>query len=237
VQDARHCRLQPALVRPARSYRAHLPGAIYARRAMANRLLAVVTGALLLVALSSCGESTPSSTNAPANTPGATPNDATTINCPADGGPSSGNLTGLGATIDQFRQAHPQDPKYPSDFGATISGGVNDGLHELSARCSTGGVIVSVDQNFSKTMSAAKVKASMIGLGIAPADSKLKLVQTIATCQLLFYMSASIASDPGANDTAGTFLVELQPPAAAGMTWTPNNVASLIYDLDEAGGC
>ena len=202
--------------------------------AMAKRLMTVLTGVLLLVVLGSCGEGT--SMGAPANTPGATPNDAASVNCPADGGPSSGSLTGLGATIGQFRQAHPQDPKYPSDFGATISGGVNDGLHELSARCSAGGVIVSVSQNFSKAMSAAKVKASMVSLGIAPADSVFKSVQSLASCQILHYVSASIASDPGANDTAGTFLVELEPPPTVS-GWNPANVASLIYDLDESGGC
>ena len=96
---------------------------------------------------------------------------------------------------------------------------------------------MSVDQNFGALMTAARVKASMISLGIAPSDSVLKSTQTMATCQLLFYVSASIASDPGANDTAGTFLVELEPPVSAGMTWTPARVASLIYDLDEMGGC
>ena len=113
---------------------------------------------------------------------------------------------------------------------------MNDGLHELSARCSTGGVIVSVDQNFNAAMSAAKVKASMISLGIAPPDSVFQSAKTLATCEIYYYLSASIARDPGANDTAGTFLVELEPPAAVS-AWDPGNVASLIYDLDEGGGC
>ena len=34
----------------------------------------------------------------------------------------------------------------------------------------------------------------------------------------------------------GTFLVELQNPATV-PGWDPSNVASLIYDLDESGGC
>jgi len=145
-------------------------------------------------------------------------------------------VTGLGATIGQFRQAHPQDPQYTSQFGATISGGVNDGLPELTARCSPGGVIVSVDQNFHAAMSAAQVKAAMMSLAIAPPDSMFKSAQALARCDLYYYVSASIGADPGANDTAGTFIVELEPPAD-GSAWNPANVASLIYDLDESGGC
>jgi hypothetical protein len=205
---------------------------------MGRRTLTSLCVALVfLTATVGCGATTSTDSGTePANTPGASPDDAATVNCPGSAGPSSGSLTGLGATIGQFRQAHPQDPKYTSDFGATISGGVNDGLHELSARCSTGGVIVSVDQNFGVAMSAAQVKASLISLAIAPADSVFKSAQTFATCEIFFYVSASIAGDPGANDTAGTFLVELQPPASVS-TWNPSNVASLIYDLDESGGC
>ena len=95
---------------------------------------------------------------------------------------------------------------------------------------------MSVDQNFNAAKTAAQVKSSMISLGIAPADSVFQSAQPMATCEIYFYVSASIASDPGANDTAGTFLVELEPPAD-GSTWNPANVASLIYDLDESGGC
>src|SRR5439155_10289106 len=170
------------------------------------------------------------------NTPGATPNDATSVNCPGRGGPASGSLTGLGATIGQFRQAHPQDHKYTSDFGATIAGGPNNGLHELSARCSAGGVIVSVDQNLDGSMSEAQVKTSLTSLGIAPTDAQFQSEKTPGARAILFYKSASIANDPGANDTAGTFLVELMNPATV-PGWDPSNVASLIYDLDESGGC
>ena len=214
---------------------------IYAHRAMGGRLLPTLCAGLVFLGLVSatvgCGE-TPSTgnSNEPANTPGASPNDAASVNCPGSGGPSSGTLTGLGATIGQFRQVHPQDPKYTSQFGATITGGVNNGLPELTARCSTGGVIVSVDQNFDAAKTAAQVKASMMALGIAPADSVFQSAQTLATCEIYYYGSPSIASDPGANDNAGTFVVELEPPAD-GSTWNPANVASLIYDLDESGGC
>jgi len=219
----------------------HATSAIYAHRAIVGRMLASLFVGLAILGLPAaavgCGEtsSTAGSTE-PANTPGASPDDAASVNCPSSGGPSSGSLTGLGATIGQFRQAHPQDPKYTSQLGATISGGVNNGLPELTARCSTGGVIVSVDQNFAAAMSAAKVKASMISLGIAPADSVFQSATTLATCEIYYYVSASIGADPGANDTAGTFLVELEPPAD-GSIWNPANVASLIYDLDESGGC
>lgn len=197
----------------------------------------VVIVVVLAVSTGGCGGPPSASDNAiPANTPGATPDDAASVNCPANGGPSSGTLTGLGATIGQFRQAHPQDPQYSSQFGATITGGANAGLPELTARCSTGGVIVSVHQNLSGVMSDAQVKASLVSLGIAPADAALQSVKTLSTCEIFFYQSASIGSDPGANDTAGTFLVELEPPATVS-SWDPSNVASLIYDLDESGGC
>jgi len=196
----------------------------------------LIVGATLLVTIAGCGEaSTPTSTG-PANTPGATPNDAASVNCPGSGGPSGGSLTGLGATIGQFRHAQPQDSAYTSEFGATIAGGPNNGLHELSARCSAGGVIVSVDQNLSRPMSEAQVKTSITSLAIAPADAQFQSEKTPGACAILFYKSASIASDPGANDTAGTFLVELQNPASVA-GWDPSHVVSLIYDLDESGGC
>jgi hypothetical protein len=201
---------------------------------MAERHLAVVISALLLVALSSCGESPPSFTSAPANTPGATPNDATDVNCPASGGASNGTLTGLGATIGQFRTAHPQDPEYTSQFGATISGGPNDGLAELTASCTTGGVVVFVAQSLHKAMSDAQIKASLISMGIAPADAVFVKARTPVPCKILYYTSASIASDAGANDTAGTFGVWLQPPTSK---WEPANVQTLIYALDTAGDC
>jgi hypothetical protein len=205
--------------------------------AMAKRLQAVLSGALLLVVLtagsSACGES-PASGVPPMNTPGATPNDATNVNCPGSGGPSSGTLTGLGSTIGQFRAAHTQDPKYTSQFGATISGGPNDGLPELTASCTSGGVVVFVTQNLDQAMTDAQVKASLISMGIAPADAVFVKARTPGPCQILYYTSASIASDPGANDTAGTFGVWLQPP---GSNWDPTNVQSLIYALDTEGDC
>src|SRR5438046_8598058 len=128
---------------------------------MGRRPLPSLCAALVfLAATAGCGGTSSTVSGAePANTPGASPDDAASVNCPGSGGPSSGTLTGLGATIGQFRQAHRQDPQYTSQFGATISGGVNDRLPELTARCSPGGVIVSVDQNFHAAMSAAQVKA------------------------------------------------------------------------------
>jgi hypothetical protein len=198
----------------------------------------LIVGTALLWPVAACGEGNTATSggSGPANTPGATPNDAASVNCAPSRGPTTGSLTGLGATIGQFRQAHPQDPKYTSDFGVLIAGGPNNGLHELSARCSAGGVIVSVDQNLDRSISDAQVKASISSFGIAPADSKFQSAQTPGTCEIFFYTSVSIASDPGANDTAGTFLVELENPASVG-GWDPTNVASLIYDLDESGGC
>ncbi len=207
--------------------------------ALAKRLLAILGGALVFAVLttesSSCSGSTQSSGGGPANTPGATPNSATNVNCPGSGGPSSGTLTGLGATIGQFRTAHPQDSTYVSDFGGTISGGPNDGLHEFTASCSTSGVVVSVTQNFNQSMTDSQVTASLISLGIVPADSQFQSAQTRGACEIFYYQAASIGSDPGANDTAGTFLVELQPPGSS--AWDPANVTTLVYDVDESGGC
>jgi hypothetical protein len=200
---------------------------------MAKRLLAILSATMVFV--SSCGEGSPSSGVTPANTPGATPNSATNVNCPGSGGPSSGNLSGLGATIGQFRTAHPQDPKYTSQFGTTISGGPNKGLAQLTAFCSTGGVVVSVTQNLNESISDSQAKASLISMGIAPADSQFQSAKTLGPCEIFYFQAASIGSDPGANDTAGTFLVELQPPGAS--AWDPNNVTTLVYDLDESGGC
>ena len=170
----------------------------------------------------------------PANTPGAIPKDVALVNCPGSGGPSSGALTGLGATIGQFRQAHPQDPKYTSQFGTTISGGPNDGLPELTASCTTAGVVVFVTQELAEPMSDAKVKASVMALGVVPADSQFQSKKTLKPCELFFYKSASLAAAPGTNDTAGTFVVDLIPP---GTDWNPNNVQSLIYDLDTSPAC
>jgi len=195
-------------------------------------------GVAVLIALAACGEggtSTPDN-GVPANTPGATPNDLTSVNCPGRGGPTTGRLTGLGATIGQFRHGHPQDPNYTSDFGATIASGPKNGLHELSARCSGEGVIVSVDQHLDRPMTDSEIKASIISLGIAPSDAQFQSARPPGTCEILYYSSASIAVDPGANDTAGTFLVELTSPVSVGH-WDPSNVGDLIYDLDESGGC
>ena len=205
---------------------------------MTKRLLGVLIGALILVALTaetSCGGSTTSSGVVPANTPGATPDSATNVNCPASGGPSSGTLTGLGATIGQFRAAHPQDSRYASDFGGTISGGPNDGLHELTASCSSGGLVVLVAQRLNQPVTDSKAKASLIALGIAPADAQFQSAETPGACEILYYQSASLASDSGANDTAGTFRVELVPPGSS--AWDPTNVTTLFYDLDVTRAC
>jgi hypothetical protein len=183
-----------------------------------------------------CGGGSPPAAEAePANTPGATPDSSQNVNCPGSGGPSSGSLTGLGATIGQFRQAHAQDPAHTSDFGGTISGGPNDGLSHFTAFCYASGLVVSVTQNLDSEITAPHARSSIASLGIAPNDSMLTSSKPQATCELDYYTSASIGNDPGANDTAGTFVVELQSPATT--AWDPNNVTSLIYDLDTSGGC
>lgn len=85
-------------------------------------------------------------------------------------------------------------------------------------------------------MSASGIKVSLTSLGIAPADAQFQSEKTPGVCAILFYKSASIASDPGANDTAGTFIVDLENPVSV-PGWDPTNVTGLIYDLDESGGC
>ena len=47
-------------------------------------------------------------------------------------------------------------------------------------------------------------------------------------------LPAAVAGDAGANDTAGTFLVELIPP---GSKWEPANVQTLYYAFDTEGDC
>ncbi len=198
---------------------------------------ALVVAVLVVASLAgqSCGDTNgPAAGNEPANTPGTNPKDVVLVNCPGSGGPSSGSLTGLGATIGQFRQAHPQDPKHASQFGATISGGPNDGLPELTASCTPGDVVVFVTQNLAQPMSDAQVKASVLSLGIAPSDSQFQSKQTLKPCELFLYKSASLGAAPGTNDTDGTFVVDLIPP---GTDWDPTNVQTLIYDLDTSSGC
>lgn len=202
-----------------------------------NKISAPLAFVALLVLTCSCGsDSSPAAEAQPANTPGATPDSSQNVNCPASGGPSSGSLTGLGATIGQFRQAHQQDPKYTSDFGGTISGGPNAGLHQFTAFCYASGVVVAVQQNLPLVITGEQAKASIPTLGIAPEDSQLQSAKTLASCELDYFMSASIASDPGANDTAGTFVVELEPPANVS-AFDPKNVTILLYALDTSGGC
>jgi hypothetical protein len=189
------------------------------------------------VTCAACGSSPSPATEAePANTPGATPDSSQNVNCPGSGGPSSGTLTGLGATIGQFRQTHPQDPAHTSDFGSTISGGPNDGLSELIAFCYRSGVVVAVQQNLPLAITEEQAKASVPTLGIAPEDSQFQYAKTLTSCELEYFVSGSIASDPGANDTAGTFVVELEPPPTVS-AFAPKNVTILLYAVDTSGGC
>lgn len=202
-----------------------------------QRLPAVLILVLIVASLTgqSCGDTGGTAVgDEPANTPGAIPKDVVLVNCPGSGGPSSGALTGLGATIGQFRQTRPQDPKYTSQFGGRISGGPNDGLAAMTASCTAGGVVVFVMQNLTTAMSDAEVKRSVIALGIVPADSQFQSKKTLKPCELFFYKSASLGDAPGTNDTTGTFVVDLIPP---GTDWNPNNVQTLIYDLDTTPEC
>jgi len=170
-----------------------------------------------------------------ASTAAATPNDLNSVNCPGTGGADGGTLTGLGATLGEFRKAHgPQDSAASAEFGATIRGAGNDGLHEFSARCSTLGIVVSVNQYLAKVASASAVKKALNGYGILPADAKLVSDTTPMPCEILMFKSASLAASANIQDPDGTFLVELQ-----GSVEIPDlkHVDSLIYDLDTTGGC
>lgn len=165
-----------------------------------------------------------------------TPDDLTSVDCPGGGGPTGGALSGLGATLGAFTAAHgPQDPQYPAQFGPTISGGVNDLLPTFTARCSSGGTIVSVAQNLAVEAPAVAVKADLAGYGIMPPDATLVSDSTPTPCEILMYHSAAIAAVDDASDPAGTFLVELIPGSDA--PGDLSRVGSLIYDLDTTGGC
>ena len=88
---------------------------------------------ILALALTACGstvETTFTTVGQPSPILAAStgPTGLTSVNCPFGGGPTGGSLSGLGATLGAFTSAHgPQDSKYPSQFGGTISGGDNDG--------------------------------------------------------------------------------------------------------------
>ena len=65
-----------------------------------NRLGAALGFIALLALAPACDSgSSPTVETQPANTPGATPDSSQNVNCPGSGGPSSGTLTGLGASI------------------------------------------------------------------------------------------------------------------------------------------
>ncbi|MDQ6877351.1 MAG: hypothetical protein M3082_06570 [Candidatus Dormibacteraeota bacterium] len=194
------------------------------------------------VALATIGCGTSGSGAAPVETPSgsvtsalATPNALNSVDCPGTGGPDGGALSGLGATLCRFRSAHgPQDSAASAEFGVTITGGSNDGLHEFSAQCSTLGIVVSVNQYLAKAASAAVVKKALKGYGILPADAKLLSDETPLPCEFLIYKSASLAVEANIQHPDGTFLVELQ---ASIQTPDLKHVDSLIYDLDTTGGC
>jgi hypothetical protein len=199
----------------------------------------------LFVAVSGCAGASEAPTGSPAAgttaaspaaeaSPAAgTPSDLASVNCPYSGDPSGGNLTGIGATLGAFREAHgPQSQGYPAQFGTTINGGPNVGASEFSARCSTSGTIVSVNQALAKAAPAAAVKKAIKGYGILPPDSKLVTDTTPQPCEILIYRSPALAATPAAQDPAGTFVVELASTAG-----DLKQTDSIIYDLDTTGGC
>ena len=195
----------------------------------------VILCAAVVGILAGCGQ-TQATSGSPSGIPEATPNMSGLNDCPASGGPTTGELTGLGATIGQFRQAHHQGPSHANWFGDLISGGPNDGLPELSARCSDRGVIVAVIQYLANSMTEAQVKASLPSLGMVPRDSQLQSIQPRKACEELFFKSQSIAADSLAKDPTGTFLVSLQSPDSIGH-WDATKVEWLAYELNVSDLC
>src|SRR5437868_3492947 len=100
--------------------------------------LALALGLAVLV-LTACGSNAGSgtSTETPAAAAGTTPNAVSLVNCPPSGqGPTGGSLTGLGASLGAFEDAHqPRDPGHDAEFGQKWSEGINNGLNEFSVRC------------------------------------------------------------------------------------------------------
>jgi hypothetical protein len=190
---------------------------------MASKFRAGLVAVTLLMVTAGCGTATET-------TPPLAPSD-----CPASGGPDGGSLTGLGATVGAFRTVHgPQDPKYPTQFGKTISGGPNDGLPEFTAHCSTAGIIAGIAQAFEKGATGAAVKQALGTYGIMPADAQLVSDTTPTSCrsgpsELLVYKSPSLAGTPDAQDPPGTFVVDLSTASKL--------VYDILYDLDTTGAC
>jgi hypothetical protein len=194
--------------------------------------------ALLILLLAGCSDGASESLGPPtAPVVSPTPNILASVVCPPGStGPSSGALTGLGATIGAFAAAHaPQDPQDPSKFGGTVTGGPNDGAPTFTAHCSTGGTIVSVLQNLSAEAPAMDLKTALKGYGIVPPDATLITDTTPSPCETFIYHSDALAAVPDASDPAGTFLVQLNPGADA--PGDLDRVATLIYLLDMTAGC
>jgi hypothetical protein len=160
------------------------------------------------------------------------------VNCPPTAqGPTDGSLTGLGASIRAFEDAHPpRDRQHDAEFGQTWAGPINNGLHEFSPRCTQAGYIGAVTHYLGTRLTADQVKLSVTH-DLAPPDAKQTDDKVQPKCELVFYQSAALAALAGVNDPGGTFLVELGSSTDNGGDYNPADVESLIYDYDTSGGC
>ena len=206
--------------------------------AMIRRVVLLAVAAILLTA---CGNDNGSgaSTVPSSAVAGATPNAASLVNCPPTGqGPTGGSLTGLGASIGAFEQAHgPRDQQYDAEFGRVWPGPTNKGLHEFSPRCTQAGYVGSVQRYLGSPLTAAQVKAGIQRDGIAPLDATQIDDKTQGQCELVIYHSPSLASVAGLGDPAGNFVLELGSSTANGGAYNAADVEDLIYDYDVNGGC
>lgn len=205
---------------------------------MIRRVVLLAVAAILLTA---CGNDNGSgaSTVPSSATAGATPNAASLVNCPPTGqGPTEGSLTGLGASIGAFEQAHgPRDAQHDAEFGRVWPGPTNEGLHEFSPRCTQAGYVGSVQRFLGSPVTAAQVKAGIQRDEIAPPDATQTDDKTLGQCELVIFHSPSLASVAGVDDPAGNFVLELGSSTANGGAYDASDVEDLIYDYDVSGGC
>lgn len=195
---------------------------------------------LAAITLTTCGgvSGNTGPTEAPGATAGTTPNALSLVNCPPSGqGPSGGDLTGFGASIGAFEDAHrPRDPQYDAEFGQVWQGSTNYHLHEFTTRCTQAGYIGSVTHNLGSPITAAQAKAA-IPHDLGPSDSKPTDDKVSGACELVFFHSDALSTVARLDDPAGNFVVELGSTTANGGGYNASDVESLLYDYDVSGGC
>lgn len=197
----------------------------------------MAAAAMMILTACSSNSGSATSTETPAAATGTTPNALSLVNCPPTGqGLTGGGLAGLGASIGAFADAYqPRDQQYPDEFGRQWAVGLR--LHEFSTRCTQSGYIGSVTHELGSSITATQAKSRIGSDGLAPRDATQTDDKVGPTCELVFYLSPSLASVAGMDDPAGTFVVELTSSTDNGGGYNPADVESLLYDYDVSGGC